>query len=70
MMVVASGLHGDLHPGQVGGGKAVTLLLAPDAVMEDHLPAPGIETEDPVGLGNGMPAFNVMEGLACPPCGT
>ena len=53
------GSHDNAHTGEIGGGVLRALWLSPDAFKPDRLTVPGIVAEDPIGLLNCVPAFQI-----------
>ena len=53
------GSHDNANTGEIGGGEIRAHRLAPDAFKPDGFPVPCVVAEDPVGLGNGVPAFQI-----------
>ena len=60
------GLDRDANPGDIGTMRALAGLVLHNALELNRLPVPAIEPEDPVGLGEGMPALNVGQCLPVP----
>ena len=51
------------RPGAPTLWLAVVDLLLPNALALKRLPIPGVKAEDPVCLGNDMPALQIIEDL-------
>jgi hypothetical protein len=52
-------LHGHPHPGEIDGKEGAPVLAGQHAAGFQRFPAPAIKAEDPVGLGDGVPALQV-----------
>ena len=63
-------MHRDAHFGDIDGDKSAAIFTGENAAGFDRLPAPGIESKDPIGFRNGIPALDIGElaavGLARP----
>ena len=54
-------LHGNSHPGDIDREKGPAIFPGQDAFGVDGLPAPSVETEDPIGLRDRVPALDIGE---------
>ena len=54
-------LHGDADPGDIDGEESALVFAGKDAFGFDGLPAPAVKAEDPVGLRDRVPAFEIGE---------
>ena len=54
-------MHGDAHPGDIDRQEGAAVLAGKDAFGFNRLPAPAVKAEDPVGLRDGVPAFEIGE---------
>ena len=55
--------HADPHLCDIGANGPPLPRSLPDAAQADGLAIPAIEAEDPVGLGDGIPALDIGERL-------
>src|SRR5688572_10158145 len=51
----------DAHADHISGRKAAAELLGPHTVARYRLAVPAIEAKDAVGLGDDMPALEIMQ---------
>ena len=54
-------VHRDAHLGDVNGKERAATFTGKDAAGFQCFPVPAIKTEDPIGLGERVPTFDVME---------
>ena len=57
----AIGLDGDPHLGDIDGEEGAAVFPGQNATGFDGLSAPAIKAEDPVGLRDRVPAFDIGE---------
>ncbi len=60
-MVLAGVVSPASYPGHIGAAVFPLPGSLPDALVRHGLPDPGVKAEDPVGLGDDMPALDVGE---------
>src|SRR5688500_6831674 len=59
-----SGPHTDPNPGDIGAARHIASAALVDPLEMGHLAVPAGKAEDRVGLGDGEPAFDVVDGAA------
>ena len=52
-------MHGDPHPGDIDREECAAVFAGKHAFGLDGLPVPAVKAEDPVGLRDGVPAFEI-----------
>jgi hypothetical protein len=55
--------HADPHLGDIGANRPPLPRSLPDAAQADGLTIPAVETEHPVGFGDGIPSLDIGERL-------
>ena len=54
-------LYGDAHPGGIDRQESSPIFAGEDGTGFNRLPTPAVEPEDPVGLRDGVPAFQIRK---------